>query len=233
MSSVSLVTKLSEVMGEIDHVEKRGNNSAQNYKYVKAADLANIVRQKLAAKKVIMLSDVVETRHYEVSTKSGSIMQGIDLKVKYTFHDGESDSQLSFHGYGSGLDSGDKAAYKAHTGALKYALRNAFLVPDEKGDPEADTKLDKDIEATPQPFVIRGKIEKLVSKDEETFCKIGDHSCVSGVEHIQARLLDLFEAEGESEFMIMPTNRVVNKKPLFSVHNVFPIPVPKTEAVKQ
>ena len=35
------------------------------------------------------------------------------------------------------MDSGDKAIYKAMTGALKYALRMNFLIPDEL-DPEND-----------------------------------------------------------------------------------------------
>jgi hypothetical protein len=37
---------------------------------------------------------------------------------------------------------GDKAVLKAQTGALKYALRNAFLVPDDT-DPEGDETTDK------------------------------------------------------------------------------------------
>jgi hypothetical protein len=227
---MTLIAKLAEVMGEIDHVEKKGTNSAQNYKYVKAADLANIVRQKLAARKVIMLSDVVDVRTYELTTAKGTVMAGIDLKVKYTFYDGDSEAQVSFHGYGSGLDTGDKAAYKAHTGALKYALRNAFLVPDEKGDPEADKKVDEEVNAKPEPFLIRGKVAKVGQKpdDEEVFaliaCKDGEYNCFSGVDPNRGKLVDLHESEVEAEFMIMATNRAAKGKPLFSVHNIFPIP---------
>src|SRR5689334_19963010 len=116
-------------MAEIDHVEKRGRNSFHGYDYVRATDIASAVRKKLAAKNVILLSDVVAERHYEIPAREGPI-QAVDLKVLYTFHDADSGESLSFHGFGSGADRGDKAVYKAHTGALKYAIRNAFLVPD-------------------------------------------------------------------------------------------------------
>lgn len=136
----NLTTKLVEIMAEVDHVEKRGKNTAQNYAYVKATDLARAVRQELAKRNVLMLSSVVEAQRYQIPTKHGS-MGAIDLKVLYTFVDGDSGESKEFYGYGTGADSGDKASYKAHTGALKYALRNTFLVPDES-DPEADEKTD-------------------------------------------------------------------------------------------
>lgn len=138
----NLVRKLAEVMGEIDFVAKLGRNEFQKYNYMRAADLAHAVRDKLSKRSIIMLSDVVEIRCYEIPAREG-VMQAIDLKVKYTFYDGDSKETLSFHGYGTGTDRGDKAAYKAHTGALKYAIRNSFLVPDES-DPEEE-KTDKGI----------------------------------------------------------------------------------------
>lgn len=137
----SLASKLSEVMASFDYVEKRGKNEQQNYRFVRAADLAHLIRKELAARNVVMIADVVEAREWIYESAKGSKMFGIHLKVKYTFIDGDSGEQLSFHGWGTGVDTGDKAAYKAHTGALKYALRTAFLVPDES-DPEADSAAD-------------------------------------------------------------------------------------------
>ena len=134
----SLVTKLAEVMAEIDHVEKRGLNQFQNYKYVRAADVARAVRDGLAKRGIVMLSQIINVRSYEIPAREGT-MQAIDLHIRYTFNDGT--DTLSTDGYGTGTDKGDKASYKAQTGALKYALRNAFLIPDES-DPEADAAVD-------------------------------------------------------------------------------------------
>ena len=134
----SLVSKLAEVMAEIDHVEKRGRNEFQKYNYVRAADVARAVRDGLAKRGVIMLSQIVNVRSYEIPAREGT-MQAIDLHIRYTFHDGT--ETLSTDGYGTGTDKGDKSCFKAQTGCLKYALRNAFLIPDES-DPEADATVD-------------------------------------------------------------------------------------------
>jgi ERF superfamily len=253
--SKSLVAKLAEVMSEIDHVEKKGKNTFHNYNYVKAADLANIVRQKMAARQIIMLSDVIDVRNYEITNQKEQKMYGVDLKVKYTFYDGESEAQVSFHGYGSGLDSGDKGAYKAHTGALKYALRNAFLVPDEKGDPESDEKVDTATapKAKPDPQPLIGIIKSVKVRTVTDNPTIGDpigeghnevwveiqdskkvlHVCMTGSEPNMSKLLD---AEGQSvELLVLPTGKLTkDERPIYSIHVVMPLPLEKalTESVK-
>ena len=134
-----LAAKLAQIVSEIDHVDKKGRNEFHKYDYVKAADLANAVRKKLAEKNVFMLSDVTSMRE----EKYGDFLF-TTIEVTYTFHDGDSDDTLSFKVPGVGADKGDKGLYKALTGSLKYAIRNAFLVPDEKADPEGDETVDKE-----------------------------------------------------------------------------------------
>lgn len=139
----NLFQKLAEVVTAIDHVEKMGENKFQNYKYVKAADIARAVRVELSKRNVYLVSDVVEMRNYTIPAKEG-VMQAVDVRMKFQFVDGDSvngDSVL-LHAWGTGTDKGDKAVYKAMTGALKYGLRNAFLIPDES-DPEADSSVDR------------------------------------------------------------------------------------------
>jgi hypothetical protein len=140
----NLVRKLAEIVAEIDHVEKKGRNEFQKYSYVKAADLANAVRQKLSARKVFLLSDVIGRESVQVQAKDGGTWMFDNIDVLYTFLDGETGEKLCFKMPGTGADKGDKAVYKAITGSLKYALRNAFLVPDEAADPEADESTDKE-----------------------------------------------------------------------------------------
>jgi hypothetical protein len=135
MSDKKLAAKLAEIMGEIGRIAKGGTNSAQGYKYVMASQVADAVREKLAAHNVIMLpvgADVVE------STRTPSEKQSL-LTIRFTwrFIDGDSGETLDFQSVGTGADSGDKAAYKATTGAIKYALLTAFLIP-TGDDPEND-----------------------------------------------------------------------------------------------
>ena len=140
---LNLLQKLAEVVAEIDNVEKRGRNEFQKYAYVKAADVAWLVRKALSSRNVYLAADVVEVRNYEIPAREG-VMQAVDIKMQFSFFDGDAPEvpPIVLHSYGTGTDKGDKAVYKAMTGALKYGLRHAFLIPDES-DPEADVETDK------------------------------------------------------------------------------------------
>ena len=89
-------------------------------------------------------------------------MQAVDVKMEFSFFDGDCPETVPIvlHSYGTGTDKGDKAVYKAQTGALKYGLRHAFLIPDES-DPEADSSVDK---ATAAQEVGKSKTAKLTEK---------------------------------------------------------------------
>src|SRR5207244_7798356 len=74
--------------------------------------------------------------------------------------DAPSTLPVVLHAYGTGTDKGEKSVFKAMTGALKYGLRNAFLIPDES-DPEADSSVDK---ATAAKEVGKKKVADLEAK---------------------------------------------------------------------
>ena len=139
----TLIQKLVSVYKEVDHVEKRGTNSAQGYKYVRATDLAHAIRNALATAGVYAEINFKTERTYTIArgTDNNGVqktpMNAVDVIATVVFHDVDSPEVITTSGLGSGADMGDKAIYKAQTGALKYALRNAFLVPDD-ADPEND-----------------------------------------------------------------------------------------------
>ena len=60
--------------------------------------------------------------------------------MAYTFADVDSGEEVVAKVAGQGLDPGDKAPYKAMTGALKYALLQSFLLA--TGDDPEDERLD-------------------------------------------------------------------------------------------
>jgi hypothetical protein len=62
--------------------------------------------------------------------------------MAYTFADVDSGEELVAKVAGQGLDPGDKAPYKAMTGALKYALLQSFLLAtgDDPEDERSDTR---------------------------------------------------------------------------------------------
>ena len=62
--------------------------------------------------------------------------------MAYTFADVDSGEEIIAKVAGQGLDPGDKAPYKAMTGALKYALLQSFLLAtgDDPEDERADSR---------------------------------------------------------------------------------------------
>lgn len=137
---LTLAQKLVRVYEEVDHVTKRGTNSAQNYKYVKAGDLAHAVRNALLKLNVYAQVTFTTIRVWSFITSSGKSQNAYDVQCDIEFFDADAQPggpTFRTTGIGSGADFGDKGVFKAQTGGLKYALRNAFLVPDDT-DPEND-----------------------------------------------------------------------------------------------
>ena len=130
-----LAAKLAEVMSEVKYIQKRGKNAFHGYKYATEADVADKVRESLSAKNIILVPDVQSQELRQITTKKGNTEFIATVKIKFTFYDGDSGETISFHIIGEGQDAGDKAVYKAITGAEKYALMKTFLIP-TGDDPE-------------------------------------------------------------------------------------------------
>ena len=146
---VKLAAKIAKVMEAVGYVAKTGTNSAQGYKFVQASAVADKVREQLSKLNVSMTPTQVDVLS-EGLTPSGK-QSLLTLRFTWTLTDGDSGETLSFQSVGTGADSGDKAAYKAATGALKYALLTGFLIP-TGDDPEADTSTDRVADAAKKIF---------------------------------------------------------------------------------
>lgn len=133
----SLVRKMAEVMGEVDRVRKNGRNAFHNYDYATEADIVEAVREGLSKRAVMMLPSITKTEWTQVTRAKGGTERLCTLTVRFTFHDGDSGEEMAIEVLGEGQDAGDKATYKAFTGATKYALLKTFLIP-TGDDPEAD-----------------------------------------------------------------------------------------------
>lgn len=144
----SLVTKLAEVMGEVGRIAKTGRNNFHNYDYATEADIVESVRGAMSERGLMLLPSVEKTEWRKVPGKSGE-QTVCTLTVKYRLLDGDSDSSLEFTILGEGQDQGDKATYKALTGATKYALLKLFLIP-TGDDPENDAPRPSPKSAPPQ-----------------------------------------------------------------------------------
>jgi hypothetical protein len=169
----NLVTKLAAIMDSIDSVAKRGKNKEQGYSFVRAADVANICRKKLAAANIIVIANEVERKDGEYQTLKGTMMFTVHLRIEYTLIDGDSGERITFHGWGDAADASDKSVNKCKTASLKYALRTLFLIPDDS-DPEADGTVDHPAnQRTADPYTEKSRQEVETVRCEKCTNPIG------------------------------------------------------------
>jgi hypothetical protein len=124
-SQLNLREKFAEVRRRLGYVQKRGHNERHNYSYVTAADLAGSVGDILAELGVVVIPQLQSISTETPRSSSDRIAR---IVMNYRFVDARSGEELTVRVAGEGADPGDKAPYKAMTGALKYALLQSFLL---------------------------------------------------------------------------------------------------------
>jgi len=137
-----LVKKLSKVMQEVKYIQKKGHNKFHNYKYATEADVAEKVREILSQQNVVMIPNMTSHSIREHTTSKGNREYIATVTMEFKFIDGDTGEEITFTMVGEGQDPGDKASYKAITGAQKYALMKAFMIP-TGDDPEQDEGVDE------------------------------------------------------------------------------------------
>jgi hypothetical protein len=144
-----LISKLSQIMGDLKDIPKSGFNTAQKYAFRKADDVDAAVSKELAKHNIILWPSCVDestTSLYQ--TQSGNTMWLSKVMVEYQFIDGDSGEVTPISRIpGTGADTGDKGHAKALTMSKKYFLSEVFLIGGND-DPEADEKVDKAVAAT-------------------------------------------------------------------------------------
>jgi hypothetical protein len=130
---MNLYQKILKVQEAVGTVPKTGYNSFQKYHYVTEADLLDAVRTHMVANglTLLMLGIQEETGMFEGKRWA---------KVKVNFRLVDTDKPEDFintDSVGYAEDNGDKAIYKAITGASKYLYYKLFMVS-TGDDPERD-----------------------------------------------------------------------------------------------
>ncbi|MFW6030862.1 MAG: ERF family protein [Halanaerobiales bacterium] len=136
-----LYLKLAKTTAEIETVEKNGYNNYHNYEYATADDIYKVVSSVLAKKhNIALLTMPVKKDINVIKTQKGTYRE-VDLEKYFSFNDGDSGAYIGLIYHGYNIDSGDKFLYKAYTGALKYFLRDNFLIDTGDPDPEMDNEV--------------------------------------------------------------------------------------------
>lgn len=147
---MTLKEKLYSVYLTLENIEKNGENESQHYDYLKAVDVVREIRKQLISIKVYAeVNFFFEGGPYTIARAKNpdAPFAARDCRCCIVFHDLETNEIATGSGLGTGADTGDKAIYKAQTGAFKYALKNAFMVPDgDAPDAESDPTVDENAE---------------------------------------------------------------------------------------
>ena len=137
----SLATAIAAVLAEVHRVPKNGRNDFHKYDYVTESDLVDHLREKLAEQGVAIFPSVI-AHEEEQTTERGRASYRATVTLEITMVHGPSGQERSTRWIGQGVDAGDKAFYKAYTGAMKYFLLKTFLIS-TGDDPERDAPHDR------------------------------------------------------------------------------------------
>lgn len=161
---------MAAIMGEVGGVGKTRKNEQQNYKYRGVADITLACQPVMARHGVTLVPHQVKTDSFEqFTTAKGSVMFQVRQTIRWRFYHADG-SFCPAETTGEGMDSGDKATNKAMTAAQKYALTQAFSIPeDDPADSEKDShEVTGKIQPGPAQAPVNRPTGKLVgaSKDD-------------------------------------------------------------------
>lgn len=138
---MKILQSINNVMQSVGYVQMTGENKFHRYKYASEADLINALRDEMVKNQIVFYPhSIVESKIEQVETVNAKGLPSKDsvatIVILYRFQHAEDashiDVQVASHSRNNG---GDKAAFAAMTGALKYALGQTFLLPRGE-DPE-------------------------------------------------------------------------------------------------
>ena len=128
-----------------------------------AADLAGSVGDILAELGVVVIPQLQSISTETPRSSSDRIARVV---MNYRFVDARSGEELIVRVAGEGADAGDKAPYKAMTGALKYALLQSFLLA--TGDDPEDERANSRAALGSERVITPEQVRELQGLIEET-----------------------------------------------------------------
>lgn len=139
--TAAVAAKVQEIMKQVAYAQKDGYNDFNKYHYVSEASLMKQVRQAMIEVGLIAFPSYHVTNVQVIESGKG-FRNLTTVEASYRLVALDEDGHYLGEAYtttvGQGMDTGDKAIYKAITGANKYLFLKLLLL--ETGDdPEATT----------------------------------------------------------------------------------------------
>lgn len=138
--STNIYKKISLVMGDVAHIEKRGKNATFNYNYALDTDILLAVRKSFIEHGLVLFQRMLGYEKRPITTKSGEVADGRTI-VTYEFRlvDIETGEYVTFEWANEANDTQDKGFAKCSTLAQKYFLIRNFMIDtgDLADDPDS------------------------------------------------------------------------------------------------
>ena len=133
-------------------LKKEGNNTFDKYKYFTEAQYKELFTELLSKCSLELKFTELAYDTFEGSEKQSN---GRMPKLEFSLFDCETGFYEKTVITGEGIDKGDKAGYKAYTGALKYYLADTFMVAtgDDPEEESPNEKMNNKIKNEPQKVV--------------------------------------------------------------------------------
>ena len=129
--------QVSKVMEGVQGISKKSRNTTQNFNFRGIDAVMNAVGPQLREHGVIVSPSQVDVLDYEhYTTKSGTAMVNVRVKVTYTWFGPGGDSFRSC-AVGEASDSGDKATQKAMSVSFRTMLLQTLCIPTDEPDPDS------------------------------------------------------------------------------------------------
>ena len=142
---------LRKALKEKGILKKGGHNDYDHYTYFSEAQYKQLFTELLSVNGLELKLNEVE---YTPFHGTGKQTNGRLAKIEFALTDVETGFYETTVITGEGMDKGDKAGYKAYTGAVKYYLANTFLVATgddaEKESPSANMNQRAERKASPK-----------------------------------------------------------------------------------
>jgi hypothetical protein len=149
-------------------VKKEGKNLFDNYKYITEAQYKALINEVISKIGLEFSSGVDEVMSLNGSEKQPNARL---VKMHFTLADVETGYSETESAFGEALDKGDKAIYKAYTGALKYFIANNFLI--EGGDEaEKESPTGRVVERNVAPNQALNRLENRTSAGPVPTCNM-------------------------------------------------------------
>lgn len=134
----SIYQLMAKVMAGVRAVGKNDRNTEQNYAFRGIDATVNAVGPVLREHGVIVVPEVLEVSHRDVTTSRGKPSRECTVKVRYRFY-GPGGDWIDAVTVGEAMDFGDKGTPKAMSVAFRVALLQSLCLPTDEPDPDSQS----------------------------------------------------------------------------------------------